>query len=295
MAMKVRLAMDWDDVKVFLAVARAGSLGGAARMLGQSQPTMGRRLKAFEARLGQSLFLRSNEGFVLTDEGMAVREHAERMEEEAFAFERRLAGQAAQLEGPIRASSSDWFGVYVLSPVFARFQQQHPRVTIELVTDTRLLDLARREADLVFRNQPFDEPDVVQRHLMSIHYRLYGRTDLPVPRAGDGAGCPLVTMDTAFDDLPDMQWLRRLLPRAHTATRSNNREVQAALCAAGSGWAVLPTAVGDKLAGCIAANLGEPPPQREMYMGYHRDMRRSARIRKLMEHVMAELSSTGAA
>jgi DNA-binding transcriptional LysR family regulator len=144
-------SIDWDEIKVFLAVARAGTLGGAARAIGQSQPTVGRRLKAFEARLGLALFQRSSEGFLLTDEGTLVLAHAEHMEEAAFAFERRLAGQEDHLAGLIRTSSSDWFGVHVLSPVLTEFQLANPRVCVELLTDSRMFNLARREADLVFR------------------------------------------------------------------------------------------------------------------------------------------------
>ena len=133
--------MDWDDIKVFLAIARAGSLGGAANSLGQTQPTMGRRLRAFEEKLGVALFQRSSEGFVLTDEGASVMSTAERMEQEALAFERTLEGGETELEGLLRVSASDWFGLHVLAPVFARFQEKHPRVSIDLITESRLLSL----------------------------------------------------------------------------------------------------------------------------------------------------------
>src|SRR5262245_15316801 len=111
---------EWSDLRIFLAVAREGTLGAAARKLGQTQPTMGRRLRALEQAMGHALFQRTAGGFVLTDEGNAVLGHAERIEEEAFAFERRLAGNEAQLEGTLRISSSDWFGTYMLAPVLAR-------------------------------------------------------------------------------------------------------------------------------------------------------------------------------
>lgn len=283
--------MDWDDVKVFLAVARAGSLGGAARSLGQSQPTMGRRLKAFEARLGQSLFQRSSEGFALTDEGALVLANAERMEDEALAFERALAGQETQLEGLIRTSSSDWFGVHVLAPLYARFQQRHSNVAIELTTESRMLNLARREADLVFRIRPFEESDVVQRRLMTINYALYGADGLIHPKRGDGAGVPLITMDNAFGDMPDVRWLRRMLPNARIVMRSNNRDAQAALCTAGSGWAVLPRAIGERLQGVVRADIGEEPPSREMFVGYHQDLRRLVRLRRLVDFIIGELDA----
>ncbi|MFX7804625.1 LysR substrate-binding domain-containing protein, partial [Acinetobacter baumannii] len=77
------------------------------------------------------------------------------------------------LDGLLRVSSSDWFGIHVLTPLFAEFTRAHPGVAVELVTDVRLFSLARREADLVFRIRPFDEPEVVQRRLMRIDYAVY--------------------------------------------------------------------------------------------------------------------------
>lgn len=282
--------MDWNDVKVFLAVARAGSLGGAARALGQSQPTMGRRLKAFEDSLGQPLFQRGSTGFVLTDRGEQVRDHAERMEEEALGFERLLAGQGDEVEGLIRVSASDWFGLHVLAPVFARFRAAHPQVCIELITDSRLFNLSRREADLVFRIRPFEGADVVQRRLLTLDYALYGAPGLPAPTWGDGKGLSLVTMDTAFAEMPDVQWLQRVLPQAQVAMRSNNREVQAALAAAGCGWTVLPRLLGDHHPGLQRADGDDAPPRREVYVGYHRDLRRLGRLQRLLAHVVAELA-----
>ncbi|WP_394787094.1 LysR family transcriptional regulator [Rhodoferax sp.] len=283
--------MDWDDVKVFLAIARARSLGGAAKALGQTQPTMGRRLRAFEEQLGVALFQRSADGFALTDEGALVLGHAERMEEEALGFGRALAGQETELEGLLRVSASDWFGLHVLAPVFARFQEKHPRVCIELITESRLLNLARREADLVFRIRPFEETDVVQRRLMTVDYALYGAAQLAPPLAGDGSGTPLVTMDATFGSMPDVRWLQRLLPKAHVVLRSNNRDVQTAMCVAGRGWAVLPVQLGDKAPGLVRADLGESPPGRDVWVGYHQDLRRLVRLRRLLAFTVDALAA----
>ena len=99
--------LEWSDVRIFLAIVCSGTLGAAARMIGQTQPTMGRRLRALEESLGHVLFQRTRDGFVLTDEGAAVLSYAERMEEEALSFTRALAGQDAKLTGVLRVSSSD--------------------------------------------------------------------------------------------------------------------------------------------------------------------------------------------
>ena len=186
--------MAWSGaiLRVFLAIAREGTLGAAARKLGQTQPTMGRRLRALEAAVGQTLFQRTGEGFVLTDEGASVLGHAERIEEEVLAFQRQLAGSEAELEGLLRLSSSDWFGTFMLAPVLAEFGRRHPRVCVELLTDARLYSLPRREADMVFRIKPFDEPEVISRRLMHIPYALYGpagsATALELGRRSRAAG-----------------------------------------------------------------------------------------------------------
>src|SRR5215468_8373915 len=185
---------EWSDLRIFLAVAREGTLGAAAKKLGQTQPTMGRRLRALEHAVGHTLFQRTADGFVLTDEGNAVLGHAERIEEEVLAFERLLAGNEAQLEGALRLSSSDWFGTYMLAPVLAEFGRLHPKVSVELLTDARLYSLPRREADLVFRIAPFREAEVISRRLMRIPYALYGVKGSKPPR-GDGFGTRIVTMD----------------------------------------------------------------------------------------------------
>lgn len=251
---------------------------------------MGRRLRALEQSVGQVLFQRTADGFVLTNEGSTVLLHAERIEEEALAFQRRLAGQDNHLEGAVRITSSDWFGAHMLTPVLAEFAQRHPGVEVELLTSAIPFSLSRREADMAFRIRPFEEPDVVSRRLLHIEYGVYLRADLPRPVAGDGAGAALVTMDAAFSGMPDAVWLRKLLPNARVASRSNNRDVQGRLCAQGVGVAVLPRPLGDALPGVDLIDLGEAPPGRDTWVGYHRDLRRLARLRALLDLVIERLA-----
>jgi DNA-binding transcriptional LysR family regulator len=283
--------MEWSDLRVFLAIAREGTLGAAARKLGQTQPTMGRRLQALENALGHQLFQRTKDGFVLTDEGAAVLNHAERMEEEALAFQRQLTGQEQQLDGMLRITSSDWFAEYMLTPVIADFSKQYPYVIIELLTDSRFFSLSRREADLAFRIHPFDEPDIVSRKLSRISYGVYTAADYPRPETGDGAGASLLVMNIAFGGMPEVAWLQRMLPNARVAFRSNARAVQACMCVRGAGIAVLPRPLGDAIDSLQFIDLGEEPPARDVWVGYHRDMRRLARLRALLDMVVARLAN----
>jgi DNA-binding transcriptional LysR family regulator len=124
-------------------------------------------------------------------------------------------------------------------------------------------------------------------------YAAYIQAGLPHPKRSDGEGCPLVLMDTAFGGMPDVAWIERLLPKARVVSRSNNRQVQARLCAAGAGVAVLPRALGDATPGLEIVDLGEPAPGRDTWIGYHRDMKRLGRLRALLDLVIARLADTG--
>jgi len=168
----------------------------------------------------------------------------------------------------------------LLAPVLAEFGRRHPLVCVELLTDARFYNLPQREADMVFRIKPFDEPEVVSRRLMHITYALYGPIGAEKPSLGDGEGVRLITMDTAFSDMPE----------ATIAHRSNNREVQARLCAQGCGLAVLPRPLGDTTPNIAAFELDDPPPGRDTFVGYHRDLKRLARMREMLGLIVERLA-----
>jgi DNA-binding transcriptional LysR family regulator len=283
--------LEWSDIKIFLAVARASTLGGAAKSLDLSHPTIVRRIRALEAATGQTLFQRTADGFVLTDEGNAVLSLAETMEENALTIERRLAGDSKELEGRLRISSADWFGAFVLPTVLAAFRASNPHVELQLLTGTRLFSLAQREADVVFRIIPFDEPDVVQRRLLNMQYGVYVNAHSPEPVLGDGSGFSLITMDTSLGLFPDVDWLRHRYPKANVAVSGNNRHVQARLCAAGLGIAVLPRPVGDHVSNLRRLDVSDAPPERAIWMGYHRDLRRLSRLRAFVELTVATVAT----
>lgn len=283
------MKLEWSDLPIFLAIAREGTLGAAARKLGQSQPTMGRRLRNLEESAGLTLFQRTSDGFVLTDEGEVMLRHAERMEREAQALARELTGSGQGLEGILRLTCSDWFGRVLLAPALARFAALHPRVIVEILTDSRIYSLARREADLVIRIAGFDEPEVIARRLVTVPYALFGRPELPAPRAGDGQGCPLIVMNTAFGGMPDVAWLSETLPNAYVAARSNSRDMQMQLCALGVGYAVLPVPLGQTMPDLVRLDLGSPPPSRDNWLGYHRDLKRLPRLRALVNLLIDEI------
>ncbi|ADH90065.1 transcriptional regulator, LysR family [Ancylobacter novellus DSM 506] len=286
--------MEWSDVRIFLAIARSGTLGAAARTLHLSHPTVGRRLRALEQATGHTLFQRTADGFVLTEEGNAVLPLAEQMEEGALAMERRLAGQEQNLQGTLRISSADWFGAYVLPPIIADYAKTYPHVDIEVLTGTRLFSLAQREADIAFRIVPFDSPDVVQRRLIRLAYGAYVAAGSPEPVYGDGAGFRLITHDTSTGQFPDIAWLTESFPNARPILRSNNRNVQGRMCSQGVGICVLPQVVGNQMPALRRLNLPAEPPGRDIWMGYHRDIRRLQRLRAFITTMTQHIANAQA-
>lgn len=276
-------AMEWSDVRIFLAVARGGSYGSAARALGISHPTVGRRIKTLEDEAGQALLRRTREGLILTNSGDAVFALAESMEASALAMERRLAGNHQRLEGILRISSADWFAGYVLAPVLADLTRRHPAVVPEVIASYRLLDLSRRDADVAFRLVPFSEPDIVQRRFLRMPYGLYGSAETALAVQEDTAAVGLILMNSAQSHFPDVAWLLERLPNSPRAFTSTSRTVQAQMCRRGLGVAVLPRPLGDATAGLQLIERFGSPPSRDIWVGYHQDLRHMDRLRALLD------------
>lgn len=280
--------MDWDDLRTFLAVARHGSLSAAARALGVSQPTMGRRLAAMEDRNGARLLQRLPGGYALTPLGESVLGHAERIEAEALAAERAIRGRDVALAGTVRVTTVDVLAAYVVAPAIADLQCTHPGISVELVPDTRTLNLSRREADIALRPSRFEGAEVVARRAGAMAMGLYAAPAL-LERTSDPL--PLVTVLDDQATLPEARWLRDLHPDSTVAVRSNSREVQLTACRAGAGVAVLARMVGDAQPGLVRMPEARPCPLRDLWLGVHADMRAMPRVRAVMDAILAGLKT----
>ena len=252
--------------------------------------TVGRRIKVLEDEAEQPLFRRTRDGLVLTDAGDALLALAESMEDSALAMERRLAGNNERLEGILRISSAEWFAGFVLAPVLVELTRRHPAIVPEVIGSYRLLDLSRREADVAFRIVPFTEPDIVQRRLMRMPYGLYASAGTAAALRADPSSVGLILMNTAQSHFPDVAWLLDRFPRSPRVFTSTNRSVQAQMCLRGMGIAVLPRPLGDALAGLQRIEMQDSPPGRDIWVGYHQDLRHMDRLRAMLDTAAAMLS-----
>jgi DNA-binding transcriptional LysR family regulator len=171
------IQFDWDDLRYFLAVARAGRLTAAARRLGADHTTVSRRLASLEAALQAKLFERKPQGYSLTEQGERLLEKAETMESQAMAVSAEVGGSDLALAGTVRVGAPDGFGTYFLAPELGRLAEQHPNLTLQLVALPRIFSLSKREADIAVTLEQPTEGRLVSRKLTDYRLRLYASRD----------------------------------------------------------------------------------------------------------------------
>jgi molybdate transport repressor ModE-like protein len=283
---------DWNELKFVLAVARAGSLTGAARALGIDHSTAFRRLQALERRVGTGLFDRMPGGaYGATAAGQRMAVAAERMEAEALALDRDIAGRDPRLSGRLRVTSSETLAYRVLPPPLAAFRHSHPGIVVELAIDNRVLNLTRREADVALRPMRPREGDLWGRKLADVAWAVYGATavlDEPgrLASVAELAEHPLIGWEEEASGIRSAEWLAAAAPASAVAFRTNSLVGQMVAARAGLGLAALPCYLGDPEPGLVRA-LAEPVPelQRELWMVTHTDLSRTARVRAFFDTV----------
>src|SRR5262249_35956460 len=170
---RVATTWQWDDVRFFLAVARAGSLSGAARILSVGHVTVGRRITILEKRLGATLLHRTPDGFAVTPAGDAVLRQCIAMETAALDLERVAAGRDSLAAGSMRLTATEALARQVIAPAIAELRKSHPDLRVDLAVGVRSLDIARREADLAVRVGRPSGSGLVCRKLGEVGYSLY--------------------------------------------------------------------------------------------------------------------------
>lgn len=184
--------LSWELYRTFLAVLTEGSLSGAARALGITQPTVGRHVAALESAFGQTLFTRSQSGLLPTEAALALRGYAEALNSTVAALERAAASHGAGVKGVVRISASDVIGVEVLPPVIAALRRVHPELVVELVPTNRIQDVLQREVDIAVRMAAPTQDALIARKVGDVELGLYARAAYV-----DERGAPTTVSDLA--------------------------------------------------------------------------------------------------
>jgi DNA-binding transcriptional LysR family regulator len=286
----------WDDLRHFLAFARAGSMQAAAKALGVNQSTIQRRIAELQGHIGRRLVERHLSGYRLTELGEELRPAAEDVEAAVATFERHLAACDKGLTGTVRLTCGSSVSDRLRrTPLINAFHARYPGLRVELVISDRHLDLSKGEAGFAIRlGEPRDEA-LVCRKIADASWSVYasrayverhGRPDNPE----DIKGHLVVDCDGSFANYPGARWLRSVAPQATVATRSDHWQGLMLAVKAGAGLAALPHFQGDNESELVRVidNIGLEVPY---YLLMHRDMQQIPRVRAFADFVASEIKS----
>lgn len=279
---------DWDLYRSFLHVLREGSLSGAARALGATQPTIGRRLEALEAALGCTLFIRTPTGLQATDAARRLAAPAEAMAAQAGALRRAASAGQDDITGTVRLTASETIGGEVLPPILAELQAAHPAIRIELALTKRNEDLLQREADIAVRMVRPSQEALVARRLGTLviglyaHRRYVERRGLPsvIDELGKHA---LIGFDRDAGALRVLQQSGLPLTPEDFAFRSDSEHAQYAALLAGLGIGACQAGIAARHPALQPVLPGQVRFELEMWLAMHEDLRNEPRIRRVFD------------
>jgi DNA-binding transcriptional LysR family regulator len=280
---------DWDDLRHFLAVLRAGSLTGAAKTLGVHATTVGRRIESLEARAGTALFERHGRSWVASPAGRALLPRAERVELEMLALERELDGADTRLIGTVRVSATEMLATRFIAPHLGAFNARYPDIVLDLSCTNRPVDLERREADVALRLSRPHHPSLVTRRLAAIPLALYGARSYVeargIPETPDDhlRGHDVILFADARGFRIENDWMLARIEGARVVARSDSVSSIYGATAAGGGLALLPQSVADSEPSLVRITTRTIPEPRVIWQTIHEDLRDNARVRAVLD------------
>jgi len=280
----MKTSLVWDDLQVAAVAARVGSQSSAARRLGISVATVGRRLDRLEGALGLRLFHRHASGLSPTPEATSVLARAQALAGDVDQLVRAAAAESAGTEGVVTVSTLETIVTQVIVPRLGRLRAKHPRLDLVLRSTSRIVRLDRRAADLAVRVVRPNEARVVGRKLGTLRYGLYATAAYLERRdvdPDDLRGHDVVMFDEAWDALPEMVWLSERMAEKAPALRVVTASAMTAAVASGAMLGVVPTLLAsDEMVQLLGP---EALPSRDLWLVMHEDLRRAPAVRAVAD------------
>lgn len=270
--------VDWDDIKLFLALARNGSVRAAAAKAGVSHSTVARRVDAFEKRLGVRLFDRLSTGYAITSAGEDMLPIAESVEDELEGLKRRLLGRDQRLAGNIRVTTTDFLATHILMPALAEFTQNYPDIHFEVISAYAALDLDKREADVALRFSKNPPQHLVGKRLATFSVAAYATAEY-LERHGLGETSTACWIGFS-GHAPYPKWVKESdYPHIPARGVCESLLLQLAGAKANMGIAMLPCLLGDTEPSLRRLPPGIAKPAHDLWFLTHRDTRTTVRLR----------------
>ncbi len=273
--------LNWDDMRYLLAVARSGSMSGAARLLEVNHATVIRRVRSLEDQLGTALFDRIGHNYVITPAGQVAFDAAEKMELQSVGVERQVLGHVSDLSGTIRVTAPEPLGRDFLLPATAQFMSLYPQIMVDLSFSMRSYDLGLREADVALRVTDTPPEDLVGTKIATLIMAVY------VP-AGSGLRAKdidkVIAMSTLDPQTPG--WASRYCPQARIGLITDSPSLEVEAIKQGFGAGRLPCAMGDKDPELERVSDIPLEDGSQLWMLTHVDVRSNARIRVFRDYML---------
>ena len=290
--------MKWDDLEVFLAVARTGRISTAARRLGVEHTTVARRLSALENDLSVPLFYRTTTGYLLTAHGQNVLANAETMENAALAVAARAREGSGTIAGRVRVAMVPEFASHWLSPRLPAFRALHPQIDLQVLVGTRQRDLSRGEAELAVQSPRPRHSGLVSIRLARTRLGLYaakslvGTTRLWVDDADSLRGLPLLVYTPPFHVLQHAKWFQPVLSSGRVVLETNSSHTLLAAARAGVGVAVLARFLARGHDDLVA--VSDDVAENDVWLITHPEFRRDPKVRATSDFLKRIASEPGA-
>ncbi len=283
--------MQWDDARIFLAVAREGSFSNAAKRLGVQHSTVSRRIRELEQKLATPLIERKASGFVLTGAGEELKLTARRIEKELLSFEGSVGGQDDDIAGELRVTAIANMASTLLMPYFARFNAAYPKIELNVQVTNNSVRLSEREADVAIRqtNKPLET--LIGTRLTTVASAVYGERDYCAAVRSGKAEEKWIGVDCCEYH---RTWTKQAWPQAKHEFYVDESALTHAALKEGLGVGFLPCFLGDSDAELV--RFHEPKKQHELglWLLYHRDLRNTKRVSLFREHMLSEIKQDAA-
>ena len=280
--------MNWDDLRLFLAVARTGSISGAARQLGVQHSTVSRRIRQFEEKLGSRLLERKTGRYELTQAGEHVKEASDRIEREVLGVDGALLGKDSQQVGPLKVAALNNMASTVLMPMFASFSKKRPQVELHIIVSNIDASLSQREADVAIRltNTPTDT--LIGKRIVTVASTIYGsRVYLDQLRKQGGQPRWIGVECCGFHKT----WTKQLSSGHSYNFYSDDTQLTLSAVREGLGVSILPCFMGDSDSQLERYCEPDPAYNLGLWVLLHPDLKRTARVLAFRDHMVQAINA----
>ena len=278
--------MDWDDLKIILAIGRAGTLTGAAKALELNHSTVFRRINSIEKKLDVRFFDRLPNGYLPTDAGETAIQSAEKIDNEFHGLSRELVGKDLRLQGNIRVTAPEGITIQLLVPHIAKFCRIHPDIDIDLAVTGNSLQLSQREADLAIRATTKPPETSIGRKLCKFRFAMYASEEYLSKHKDQGlTEHNWVVTEDSRNWFPTTTWKKIGYQKSRVVIRSNSTMAVVNAAREGLGIAPLPCFLGDSEPGLRRVVEPHKDMKLELWLLTHPDLRNTARVKALMRYL----------